>query len=287
MTPTPFNEFTSASLQTDLPTARVGRTCIVYDRVESTNDVLRAVASDTRYDGLAVFANYQINGKGRNGHSWQAGPGTSVLCSVFVTFEGEISQLAGAVNLAACIAAAGSLRQCFGINSTIKWPNDICVAGRKLGGILIESSHTDRVRTGFVIGIGLNVTQNTSDFPAEVSDRACSVATVMGGPVDQSARVRLARQLLIELDRTIKLAADGEFDRLRAEWLSLAAGRDGMVTVEHGNRRFEGRMMDIDPRDQSLFVQDHNGLIWHLQPNVSRLLRSSSVDVDIPPLLPA
>lgn len=265
--------FTRETLERDLPTRRVGRTCMVYERVESTNDTVRAVAGDRRYDGLAVFAEHQTNGRGRNGRRWQAASGSSVLGSVLVIFEGDAASLSGSVNLAGAVAAAGAVRRCFDISATIKWPNDVYVGDKKLGGILIESAPFGTGSSAFVIGVGLNVMQTAGAFPEDIAARACSVATVLGRPVDSSARLRLARQLLIELDRTVAMVVAGAGEQLRAEWLALAGDRDRPVTVEHDGKRFQGRIIDVAPQDHSLLIQDQTGLIWHLEPNRSRLIR--------------
>ena len=79
-------------------------------------------------------------------------------------------------------------------------------------------------------------------------------------------------KLLIELDRTCKSVAEGCRQELRREWLSLIADRDGLIEVEHNGRQFEGRIIDIDDTDHSLLIQEPNRMIWHLKPNVSRLM---------------
>lgn len=267
-----MKRFTADLIEKDLPTRCVGRTCLVYDRVASTNDIARSILSDRRYDGLAVFANRQSRGRGRNGRTWQAQSHSSVLCSVLLRFDGGLSDLVGPVNLGASVAAASAVSQAFSIPVAIKWPNDLYVRDKKLGGILIEGSQVDRDRCGFVIGIGINVTQQRGEFPAALAERACSVATVLDRAADESDRVHLARQLLIELDRVREGILRGDLDRLRRDWLALAADREGVVTVEHEGRRFEGRIVDVDTRDHSLLIQDTGGLIWHLKPNVSRLV---------------
>lgn len=267
------SSFTPKAIEKDLPIRRVGKTCVVYDRLESTNDVLRSIMSDRSYDGLAVFANYQIAGRGRNGRSWQAAIGSSILCSVLLIFDGTVADLAGPVNLAAAIACADAVNHCFGLRAAIKWPNDIYIGGKKLGGILIESSQTDSSTAAFVVGMGLNVLQTEHDLPDDLRESACSAAMALGRQLDQSDRLALARQLLIELDRTADQVTAGEFDQLRADWLALAADRDRLIAVEHEGRSLRGRIIDIDYRDNSLLVQDEAGLIWHLKPNSSRLVK--------------
>lgn len=269
----PARTFTCQAVEHHLPTRRVGKTCMVYDRVVSTNDVVRSVMSDRTYDGLAVFANYQSGGRGRNGRIWQAPPNSSVLCSILLIFNGELSQLAGPVNLAAAVAVANAVNLCFPIQSKIKWPNDIFVGDKKLGGILIESSQLDRDAVAFVVGIGLNVLQSERDVPADLRNCACSVSMAVGRELEQSDRVALARQVLIELDRTVEWVATGRFDQLRVDWLALAADRDTMVTVQHEGRELRAEIIDIDYRDNSLLVRQDGGFIWHLKANVSRLVK--------------
>jgi BirA family biotin operon repressor/biotin-[acetyl-CoA-carboxylase] ligase len=264
--------FTVSRLEADLPTQRVGRTVLIYDEIDSTNDLLKPIMADPRYDGLAVFARHQRRGKGREGRTWLAKPDSSILCSVLIQLEGKSSDHFGAISLSAAIAAAQAVIQTFQLPVKIKWPNDIYLHGKKLAGILIESAPGNSRQVSFIIGVGMNLTQQPEDFPPELRDLATSISQALGRPVEEFERVQLARELLIQLDNNLEKMLAKNFDQLRHDWLNLAGGQDQPVIVTRQNQTFHARIIDIDHRDNSLLVQNPDGLIIHLKQNTCKVI---------------
>ncbi|HTT94492.1 MAG TPA: biotin--[acetyl-CoA-carboxylase] ligase [Solirubrobacterales bacterium] len=141
-----------------------------FARVGSTNTVARELAAAGAPRGTVVTAGEQTAGRGRQGRSWTAPPGSALLYSTILRpLEPRHSVLPLAVSLAVC-EAAEQLRP--GIRCQVKWPNDIHLDGRKLAGILIEA----RPQDGWaVIGVGLNLTIAPAAFPPDLRDRATSL----------------------------------------------------------------------------------------------------------------
>ena len=139
-----------------------------FRRVGSTNTVARELAAAGAPHGTVVTAAEQTAGRGRQGRTWTAPPGSALLYSaVLRPIEPRHSVLPLAVALAVC-ETAEVLRP--GIETTVKWPNDIHLDGRKLAGILIEA----RPQDGWaVLGVGLNL--SIAEFPEELRDRAISL----------------------------------------------------------------------------------------------------------------
>jgi BirA family biotin operon repressor/biotin-[acetyl-CoA-carboxylase] ligase len=264
--------FNVKNLEADLPTKLVGRTVLIYDEVDSTNDSLKPILADAKYNGLAVFARFQRRGKGREGRTWKARPDSSVLVSVLIQLEGKTGDHFGAVSLASAIAAAQAVIQTFQLPARIKWPNDIYLSGKKLTGILIESASAGKGLIGFVIGIGTNLAQQTKDFPPELRDLAISISQAIGRPVEEFERLKFARELLVQLDHHIEKVQQRDYATLRQEWLALAGGPDHPVIVTRQNQTFHARIIDIDHRDNSLLVQVPGGLIVHLKQNTCKVI---------------
>jgi len=128
----------------------------------STNDRARELAGAGAPHGTLVTAGAQSAGRGRQGRSWSAPPGRALLCSLVIRSPGELLSL----------AAGAAVASVAGPDATIKWPNDVLVAERKVAGILVEG----RPQEGWaVLGIGVNVAVRTEDFPAELRARAGSL----------------------------------------------------------------------------------------------------------------
>lgn len=123
------------------------------EEVDSTNERLRKEPS---HHGRVIVADRQLAGRGRRGAPWHSVPGESLTFSVFLKPSAPIA-LWPRLSLAAGLALAETLER-LGYAPGIKWPNDVWLGGRKLAGILVESSDD-----GAIIGMGLNL--NDRDFP--------------------------------------------------------------------------------------------------------------------------
>ena len=180
------------SLATDavkpLLRGRFGR---AYRYAEVTPSTQRMLAADEA-EGAVAVAEEQTAGRGRLGRSWQAPAGTSVLVSVLLVPDVEPARLPE-LSLVAGNAVAEAIVEVTGIEPTIKFPNDILVAGRKVAGILAESSE-GRV----VLGIGVNVNQTREQLPPDAQTEPTSLRLELGEPVN---RVQLLAAILLQLER--------------------------------------------------------------------------------------
>lgn len=263
--------FNAKNIEQDLDTCKIGRHCLVFEQVDSTNDIAAKVAGDRQYDGLAVFAEYQRSGRGRNGHAWVSEPGQSLLCSVLVFIQHTNGSAAGMVSMAGALAAVQAIDGCFDIDAGIKWPNDIYCRGKKIGGILIESRGNQGTTHSYVIGIGINVLQRQEQFPPELRATAASIASIADLQLGQEDRLALARGLLKRLDHRIQQVRDGQGKALRKDWISHALGTAQTVTISHQGRKIDGRIIDID-QDLQILVQGSEGLMVRLEAGRAKIL---------------
>jgi len=161
-----------------LGTRRLGRALLVRDTTASTNDDAWAAVAELG-DGACVIALAQTRGRGRAGRRWEQAPGKGLALSVALHLGGDVRQ-AGAIPLAAGLAVARAAHALGVARAQLKWPNDVLVDGRKLAGVLCEmraGPGGSRAAAGtVVIGIGMNVRQARDEFPAELGDRATSLA---------------------------------------------------------------------------------------------------------------
>lgn len=206
----------------------------VHHRVtDSTNERAKDLAAAGAPHGTLVTADEQTAGRGRQGRSWLAEPGSALLLSLVVRDLDERSSL---LPLATAVAVCEAAEACAPVRCAIKWPNDVWVEGRKLAGILVEG----RPQQGWaVVGVGLNV----SGSPAELGEMATSLGLPAPGAV--------LDELLAALDRRLAeppepmLSAWRERDALlgrRISWREsegTAAGVDdtGALLVDTGEGR--------------------------------------------------
>jgi BirA family biotin operon repressor/biotin-[acetyl-CoA-carboxylase] ligase len=236
----------------NLRTTRIGHTIVVHDRTSSTNDIAAEYAKNAKNDGLVVFTEEQTAGRGRTGAKWHSAYGDSLLFSVVLTgctLENEL------LSLTCAVAVADALGQIGGGLARIKWPNDIILDGRKIGGILLESRQ-DKTTKAHIIGIGINCHQGKDTFPPELREGATSIDLAAGTRCD---RISVAKRLLASLDHWLASAQD---DRTRVidTWDRLSTQRGHRVTLAYDGQVFTGNCIGVDPERGLILQLDHGGV---------------------------
>lgn len=165
-----------------MPVRPLGAPARHLGTVASTMTEAAAWAAAGAPHGAVVVAGHQTAGRGRHGRAWDAPPGQSLLLSLVLRPALPAERL-GLVPLAAGLAVAEAVGA-FGVDASVKWPNDVRVGGRKLAGVLAETTWAGAEPT-VVLGIGLNVEQGS--FPEALADLATSLRLVTGRPVDRLA----------------------------------------------------------------------------------------------------
>lgn len=156
----------------------IGHTLIKLESVDSTNNYAARLIRETNVpDGTVIMAHVQTEGKGQRGTHWLAQPGMNLTFSVILKPKFLKTEDTFLISQMAALALTDFLKS-KGIDSFIKWPNDIWVGseGFKIAGILIENAFQGSRLNSVIIGIGLNVNQNT--FPSDF--QACSMAMLNG-----------------------------------------------------------------------------------------------------------
>lgn len=221
------------------PGRRIGHAVEVHDRIGSTNDRARALLAEPGGAGIAVVAEEQLEGRGRRGRTWSSPPGVNLMLSVALEPRlpaADAWQLGLAVALAvreACASVAPV---------ALKWPNDIVAPdGRKLGGILVETTIDGEALGAAVVGVGINVNWTVGAMPPELRGAATSLRDLAGASLD---RVALLGRLLAALDAEVASVEAGRspLDRYRAVCCTL--GSDVQVTSPVGS--ITGRAVDLD-----------------------------------------
>lgn len=167
-----------------------GRFGSVYRYSETTASTQRMLGPGD-LEGTVAVADEQTEGRGRLGRSWRAPAGTALLFSTLLIPAVEPSRLAE-LSLVAGDAVAEAIANTTGLDPKIKFPNDILIGGRKVAGILAESSE-GRV----VLGIGVNANQNEAELPADAQTEPTSLRLELGRRVD---RAELLAAILARLE---------------------------------------------------------------------------------------
>ena len=231
---------------------RIGHRVERHRSIGSTNDRARELLAEAGGDGSVVVADEQTAGRGRLGRTWESPPGRNLYLSV-----GLAPALGAAdawrLGLATAVAVADACEPVAAV--ALKWPNDVvdAVDGRKLGGLLVETTVEGSRLRGAVLGIGINVNWRRAEMPTELAAGATSLADLSGSPVDRES---LLARVLERLDAEIAdvEAGGSPLDRYRARCSTLGA----TVEVATATGPVRGRAIDLDPTG-ALVVEDAEG----------------------------
>jgi len=218
----------------------------------STNTELLSLAEEGAPAWTVLATGHQVEGRGRLGRTWESNPGDSLLVSVLLrpdippTDSSLITLGAGACMAMSCSVACGVDVRC-------KWPNDLLVGERKLGGVLTEARIDEGRLAHVVVGVGVNLEQSADDFPVELRGSATSIA-LEGGRPDAPA-------LLFEFLLRLKRFGDPSRAGFRETVLDLyrrvseTIGRTVRATTA-GGRQVEGTATGVGESGQLLVETD-------------------------------
>jgi BirA family transcriptional regulator, biotin operon repressor / biotin---[acetyl-CoA-carboxylase] ligase len=248
----------------DLRTSLIGKSVLVYKEVTSTQDLADKLARSGAAEGTVVVAQKQMNGRGRKGRPWvSASDGIYIslilrpnLKPVYVV---QVPMVIG-------IALSRAISKTTGLNTSIKWPNDILIQGKKVAGILTEmNSEMDKVNY-IIPGIGINVNNRASGLPDEVRSIATTIRDEFGADI---SIVRLLRNFLEEMDEWYATFLKQGFPPIAEEWKRLNNTLGSRVKVYDGEIEIFGRAIDIDEEGFLLIQSDAGQTIRILSGDVS------------------
>ena len=227
---------------------------IFLDTVGSTNDELKSrVLSSSVEEGLVIWSLTQTAGKGRNKRLWVSDIGNMCLsvlfrpnCNIFDAAQ---------IGFLPVIAAKQTLQQLAGhsIKMSYKWPNDLLLNKKKVGGTLLEAGFDKESQMVWVVvGFGLNL----KNFPTKTFFPATSVQDETGLELKVEEVVEL---YLNNLSKLYSRWQKNGFDPVRKKWLSCGHALHDTLRIKLGDKEIEGSFRDLDEKG-ALVIETNDGL---------------------------
>jgi BirA family biotin operon repressor/biotin-[acetyl-CoA-carboxylase] ligase len=238
-------------VQDNLTTRRLGHRLHYFSEIDSTNSYARQLARQGAVEGEVIVAEAQTHGRGRSGRTWESPPFLNLYCSILL--RPKLPPVnAPQLTLMAAVALTETVGAFIADDAAIKWPNDILVGGKKLAGILTESScHADQI--DFVIlGIGVNLNYPVLWMPETIRGTATSIMTLTQKSV---SRELFLRRLIQDLDRCYGEFEEAGFGAIAPRWEASFGLRGKQVRVEMTEGVVVGTARGIDT-DGALIVED-------------------------------
>ncbi len=228
----------------------IGKKILVADEIDSTNDEARRLAGAKGSEGTVVIAYSQTKGRGRLGRRWVS-PRGGIYLSIILRPYINTSRLP-VITLMTAVACARTLRGLTGLDVSVKWPNDIIISSKKVGGILCETAGT-----AVIVGIGLNLNADLGIFPASLKKQVTSVKFESGVNIGRDKVIKI---LLEEFDGLYGQFLHRKDKDILNEWSSLCRMLGSKVEIETARRKLEGYAESVGGRGE-LILRTYDGKI--------------------------
>ncbi|WP_245826439.1 MULTISPECIES: biotin--[acetyl-CoA-carboxylase] ligase [Rhodobacter] len=227
--------------------------------VDSTNRYLSDLAAGSSpaltRTGTVIVADAQTAGRGKYDREWASLPESSLTFSVLLRPARPVEDLAQ-TTLVIAVAIAEAISQLAGLETSIKWPNDLMVGGRKLGGILCELVLNDDGDPAHIIaGVGLNLHHRVSDFPSALQGFATSIALETGRKID---RLEMLNEVLEQLEVWLTHWERAGFEPIRQAWSARSCTLGSQITLNTNGLPLRGIAIRLET-DGSLTLRDADG----------------------------
>ena len=217
---------TTEAITARLSTEWAGQEIHSFDEIDSTNNEAKRRAEAGAGHGMLAVSEVQTAGRGRMGRPWSSPAGSGIWMSLLLRPTLSPIQASG-LTLVMALAVRESIMAMTGADCGIKWPNDIVSDGKKVCGILTEMSAEPDWINHVVIGVGINVTDDS--FPEEIRDRAISVWQICGQTI---RRAELIAEILKRFERFYDLyLQNGNMSALLEEYNAALINRGRKVRV--------------------------------------------------------
>ncbi len=219
-----------------------GRSLLFLEETDSTNMLCLRTPELLTCPGLVVQAQRQTKGIGRMGRKWEQGQGNHLFCSFVLTppstirYPPTLTLLCG-LGVSRTIKALGLAEH----EILIKWPNDILIGGKKVSGILCQSTIVNN-KTVIVAGIGINIKGNADQFPKELLGK---VTTLEKHGLDVTPQ-RLLEVLAIEIEKILQEANKLGTSRLLQKWVQEALCLGKRIWFDKYGRKISGTVTGLD-----------------------------------------
>lgn len=244
--------FDQKTISNAIHTKWAGKTVHFAKEVDSTNEWAKKLGKENAAHGTLAVAEYQSAGKGRLGRRWTAPPGSSVMMSILLRPDFE-PQFAPMLTIVMGLSVAQATER-IGVETLIKWPNDVVVSRKKICGILTEMSVEEGKIRYVIIGTGINV--NLDTLPEELRDKATSLYLQTGKIYDRNEMLAYVMEAFEE--NYEKFVKTGDLTLLREDYNRMLANCGQPVRILDPLAPYEGIAYGINQKGE-LVVEKIDG----------------------------
>ena len=237
-------------IQTNLETSFIGRNIEYYSFTDSTNDdAFELISNDEAVNGMLIITDYQRKGRGRRNNTWISSPGNNLTFSLILKEKDR--QKLELFSILSGIAIVKGIKKFTDMQCSLKWPNDIILNNKKIGGTLIETKNKN-TDIYSVIGIGINI--NQEELPEELQFTASSLRIENSNPVQ---REPLLAFILNEFEKIYK----SNTDKWITTWREYCNHLNKKIIFHKNDTLLEGYFKDIDNNGNAIINIDSKEIL--------------------------
>ena len=246
-------------ITTNLKTKVIGKRVHYFEEIDSTQNFAQQIASDKKENGAIIIAERQTAGRGRLDRKW-ATPKGGISFSLIIHPKFDVSS-STLIPILCAVALSKSIKLVLGIETKVKWPNDIIMNGKKVAGILVDASFQANSIDYLILGIGINF-----DIDAKKLEKKLSKTPNFYGinslrkKNDKTPPKLLLKEFLLQLEKNLLQLDDGKKSQIVKEWTKKAAGIGKKITINTSNGKVSGISQGID-NDGALKLKTRKGIM--------------------------
>jgi len=236
----------------NLNTEFLGKRVYYFDTIDTTQNFAMKIASRNNENGTVVISKKQTGGRGRMKRKWKS-PAGGIWMSIIIHPKFDVSYTT-LVPIATSLALCMAIEKILKIKPELKWPNDVTLKGKKVAGVLVDTSIISNEIENMVLGIGINFKIKPHELASTIkkTPNFYGVATL----VKKNERaLPLVHQFLYELEKVFQLINSRRIKKIRSEWTkrSSTIGRNVSIITSEGN--VSGKAVKIDS-DGALIISN-------------------------------
>ena len=240
----------------DLKTKLIGKRVYYFEEIDSTQNFAQNIAADKKENGTIIIAEKQTSGRGRLDRKWTS-PKGGIWFSLIIHPKFDVSS-STLIPILSAVALSKSIKSVLGIETEVKWPNDITMNGKKVAGVLVDASFQTNSIDYLILGIGINF-----DIDAKkLEKRLTKTPNFYGidslrGKEDKTPPKKLLKEFLLQFEKNLFQLDKGEKSKIIKEWTKRAAGVGKKITINTSNGKISGISQGID-NDGALKIKTRN-----------------------------
>ena len=229
----------------DLKTKNIGKRVYYFEELDSTQNFAQQIAANKKENGTIVIAEKQTSGRGRLDRKWTS-PKGGIWFSLIIHPKFDVSS-STLIPILSAVALSKSIKKILGVETEVKWPNDIILNGKKVAGILVDASVQANNIDYLILGIGINFDIDTKKLEKRLSKTPnfYGVNSLRVNNNKTPPKI-LLKELLFQFEKNLSSLDKGEKAKIVKEWTKKAAGIGRKITINTSSGKISGISQGID-----------------------------------------